>query len=213
MWRMSQFLQKIFDKVYYAPRYERGAELRGRVTGFQCVKCDGENKIPNGCSFSGDVHLGFRSTLGMNNWVHGHVRIGRYCQLGADVMINSTNHPIHYLTTYINRNLFGGELYRIKEVCKIEIGHDVWIGHGAIVLGGVRIGNGAIIAAGAVVTKDIAPYTIVGGIPAKSIGVRFSESVCREIEQLCWWDMSDEQLEEIKPIFFKDLRVESLNGL
>lgn len=202
---MFRLLQKMFDKIYYRPRFLNGAELRGRISGFQNVTCGGANKIPSGCTFSGNVEIGYRTTLGINNWVHGDVRIGKYCQMGADVMINSTNHPIQYLTTYINRNLFNGELYRLKEVKKIEIENDVWIGHGAIVLGNVKIGNGAIIAAGAVITKDVPSFAIVGGVPAKVIGHRFASNICREIEELAWWDMTDDKLRELKPLFFKNL--------
>lgn len=200
-----RFLQKIFDKIYYAPHYRQGAEIRGRISGFQHVTCRGENKIPNGCTFSGKVELGFRTTLGLSNWIHGNVTLGKYCQLGANVMINSTNHPVHYLTTYINHNLFKGDLYQLKEIHTIEIGHDVWIGHGAIVIGNVSIGNGAIIAAGAVVTKDVEAYSIVGGVPAKEIGRRFPPDVTLDVEQLAWWDMSDDLLSEIKLLFFKNL--------
>ena len=68
------------------------------------------------------------------------------------------------------------------------IGHDVWIGHGVIVLPGVTVGNGAVRAAGAVVTKDVAPYTIVGGVPAKPIRARFSQAVVERLQRIAWWD-------------------------
>ena len=209
--KVNRIFQKAFDRIYYSARYRDTNELRGRITGLQNVEFGGENKIPGGCTFSGKIVIGFRSTLGINNWVHGNVMIGKYCQLGANVMINSTNHPIHYMTTYINYNLFDGELYRLKEVENIEIGNDVWIGHNVIVLGNVRVGNGAIIAAGSVVTKDVDPFSIVGGVPARLIRMRFAVDVCKDIEELEWWNMSDDDLKEIKPLFFKDLQ--QANGL
>jgi phosphonate metabolism protein (transferase hexapeptide repeat family) len=70
----------------------------------------------------------------------------------------------------------------------VTIGHDVWIGHGATILPGVTIGNGAVIGAGAVVSRDVAAYTIVGGVPAKLIRRRFSESVGERMDRLGWWD-------------------------
>ena len=79
-----------------------------------------------------------------------------------------------------------------------------WIGHGVIIVGNINIGNGAILAAGSVVTKDVAPYTIVAGVPAKPIGKRFSDSIIQEIETLQWWDLSESELENIKPLFFKN---------
>jgi virginiamycin A acetyltransferase len=198
-------LRRLFDKVYYAPRYVQGCEVRGRVSGLRHAAFEGENKVPDGCTFSGQVKVGFRTTLGMRNWVHGNVHIGKYCQIGADVMINATNHPVHYLSTYINSSLFKGELYQLKQEKEIRIGHDVWIGHGAIILGGVSVGNGAVIAGGAVVTKDVPAFSIAAGLPAKVVGRRFSETVGDEVEELAWWDKTDEELEHLKSLFFKNL--------
>ena len=203
--KLYSVLRRLFDKVYYAPREVRGCEVRGRVSGLRHVLFEGENKVPDGCTFSGKVKIGFRTTLGMRNWVHGDVHIGKYCQIGADVMINATNHPLRYLSTYINSSLFNGELYQLKQEKEIRIGHDVWIGHAAIILGGVSVGNGAVIAAGAVVTKDVPAFCIAAGLPAKVVGRRFSESVGNEVESLDWWDKSDEELEQLKPLFFRSL--------
>jgi serine acetyltransferase len=72
------------------------------------------------------------------------------------------------------------------------------------IVGNVIVGNGAIIGAGSVVTKDVAPYSIVAGVPAKEIRKRFSESIIKEIEMLAWWDKSEQELEKIKPLFLKD---------
>ena len=76
----------------------------------------------------------------------------------------------------------------------MTIGHDVWIGRAAIVLPGRSIGNGAIVGAGAVVTKDVAPYTIVAGNPAKPIRRRFSEATAERLDRLAWWDWSHAEL-------------------
>jgi len=202
--KLFSFLQRIFDKVYFAPRYYKGCEIRGRVSGLQNVMFEGENKVPDGCTFSGKVKVGFRSTLGYRNWIHGDIQIGKYCQLGADVVIDATNHPVCYLSTYINSSLFNGELNVLKQEKSIYIGNDVWMGNGAKVLSGVSVGNGAVIAAGATVTKDVPSYSIVAGVPAKVVGQRFSESVSKEIEALAWWNKSDQELEQLKPLFFKN---------
>lgn len=74
------------------------------------------------------------------------------------------------------------------EFKEIYIGNDVWIGQRAMVMGGVRIGNGAVVGAGAVVTKDVPPYTIVGGVPAKIIRYRFSDKVVKKLQSSKWWD-------------------------
>ena len=179
--------------------------VSGYPRGLQNVTFEGKNGVPDHCNFSGKIKIGYATTLGYNNFIHGDVEIGKYCQLGADVAIHSTNHPVHYLTTYINKNLFEGELSKFKEIKKITIGHDVWIGHNAIIVGNVSIGNGAIIASGAIVTKDVAPYSIVAGVPAKEIKKRFSESIINEIEALQWWNMDEKELYKVKPLFLKNL--------
>ena len=85
----------------------------------------------------------------------------------------------------------------------IVIGNDVWIGYKAVVMAGVHIGNGSIIAARAVVTKDVPPYTIVGGVPARPIRKRFDEEVIRKLETLKWWDWSVEKIQRCLPYIGK----------
>ena len=172
--------------------------------GLQNVTFEGKNKVADRCNFSGEIAVGYATTLGYNNFLHGKVTLGKYCQLGADVALHATNHPSNYMTTYINKNLFNGDLKALKTKKEITIGHDVWIGHNALVLGDVSVGNGAIIAGGAVVTKNVAPYSVVAGVPAKEIKKRFSDEIIKEIEALQWWHLSEAELEKIKPLFQKN---------
>ena len=181
-------------------------KLSGFSRGLQNVTFEGKNAVPDRCNFSGKISIGYATTLGYNNVLGGDITVGKYCQLGSDVAMHATNHPIHNLTTYINANLFEGELGKFKRENKIKIGHDVWIGHNVIIVGNVTVGNGAILAAGSVVTKDVPAYSIVAGVPAKAINKRFSDSIIQEIEELQWWNLPDSQLEEIKPLFFKDFQ-------
>ena len=193
--------------MYYilnTPKINNNVVLTGYSRGVQNVRFEGKNAVPDRCNFSGNISLGYATTLGYNNFLHGNISIGKYCQLGADIAIHTTNHPTNYMTTYINKNLFKGELKKLKETNTVIIGNDVWVGHNALIIGNVKIGNGAVIAAGAIVTKDVSPYTIVAGVPAKPIRKRFSDSIITEIEALKWWDMSEVELEKIKPMFFKD---------
>lgn len=95
------------------------------------------------------------------------------------------------------------------EVGDIVIDNDVWIGYEAVIMAGVHIGNGAIIAARAVVTKDVLPYTIVGGVPARPIRKRFDEEVIRKLETLKWWDWSAEKIRRCLPYIGKG----DVNGL
>jgi acetyltransferase-like isoleucine patch superfamily enzyme len=179
-------------------------KLSGFSRGLQNVDFTGQNAVPDGCNFSGKIKIGYATTLGVNNFIHGNISIGKYCQFGADVAIHTTNHPIHYLSSYINKNLFSGELKKLKENKETFIGNDVWIGHNALIIGGVTIGNGAIIAAGTVVTKNVEPYSIVAGVPSKVLKKRFTNEVIQEIEKLEWWHKTPEELDKIKPFFFKN---------
>ena len=201
---MRLFVKKIL--YYFLNSIERTEKVifSGFSRGVQNVTFEGKNAVPDGCNFSGKIKIGYATTLGYRNLLGGTISIGKYCQLGVDVALHATNHPISYMTTYINQNLFQGDLKQLKEENSIIIGHDVWIGHGVIIVGNVKVGNGAIIAAGSVVTKDIPPYTIAAGVPAREIRKRFSETIIEEIETIKWWDKSEQELEKIKPLFFKD---------
>ena len=201
---MRKFIKKILLYFLNTVDNQQEVTLSGFSRGLQNVIFDGKNAVPDRCNFSGNVKIGYATTLGYNNLLSGTIAIGKYCQLGADVALHATNHPIAYMTTYINHNLFQGELKQLKEENTITIGHDVWIGHGVIVVGNVTIGNGAIVAAGSVVTKDVEAYAIVAGVPAKTIRKRYAETIINEIETLNWWDKSEDELEKLKPLFFKD---------
>ncbi|MBN8641824.1 MAG: CatB-related O-acetyltransferase [Flavobacteriales bacterium] len=199
------YIKKILLYFLNAPDVRENVKLSGFSRGLQNVTFEGKNAVPDRCNFSGKIHIGYATTLGYNNLLGGNITIGKYCQLGVDVAIHATNHPIHHLTTYINSNLFDGELKQFKEENTITIGHDVWVGHNVIIVGNVTIGNGAILAAGSVVTKDVEPYAIVAGVPAKPLKKRFSEKVISEIEELQWWNLPEAELAKIKPLFFKNL--------
>lgn len=205
---MFSFIQQKIKKILYFflnnPEEINGSIFSGYSRGIQNVVFEGKNSVPDRCNFSGNITIGKYTTLGYNNFFHGTISVGKYCQIGADVAIHTTNHPISHLSTYINKNLFDGALAQLKQSKKTTIGNDVWIGHGAIILGEVEIGNGAIIAAGSVVTKKVEPYSIVAGNPAREIRKRFSDKIILEIEGLQWWNKSPEELEQMKPLFFKD---------
>jgi acetyltransferase-like isoleucine patch superfamily enzyme len=200
------FIKKVLYYFLNTTESNEKVVFSGFSNGIKNVTFEGKNAVSDRCNFSGKIKIGFATTLGQNNFFAGDIDIGKYCQIGADVAIHTTNHPVSYMSTYINKNLFNGELVTLKENNKTIIGNDVWIGHNVIILGNVKIGNGAILAAGSIVTKDIAPYSIVVGVPAKQIKKRFSDEVIKEIEALKWWDLTQTELEKIKSFFFKDFQ-------
>lgn len=129
--------------------------------------------------------------------------IGKYCSIacGAKFLFNSANHTMTSLSTYPFPLFFEEWGLEKKNVTNawdnkgdIVIGSDVWIGYEAVILAGVTIGDGAIIGTRAVVTKDVPPYTIVGGIPAKPIRKRFDDEMISHLLALKWWDWAEERI-------------------
>ena len=131
-------------------------------------------------------------------------RIGKFCAIASDVMIGTGMHPTNYLTmktfTYKPMGYWTiPEENRVKFINHkpVVIGNDVWIGTRAIIMDGIKIGNGAVVGAGAVVTRDVPPFAIVGGVPAKIIRYRFDEKTIQRIENLRWWDFPPEILKKL----------------
>lgn len=122
--------------------------------------------------------------------------IGKFCSIASHTRINPGNHPLtrvalHHFSYRASKFGFGDDepaFFQWRADKPVTIGHDVWLGHGAVVLAGVTIGNGAAIGAGAIVTRDVEPYAIVVGNPGRVLRKRFSESVIAGLEALCWWD-------------------------
>lgn len=134
---------------------------------------------------------------------HDRLTIGKFCSIacGAKFLFNSSNHTMRSLSTYPFPLFFEEWDLDKKNVADswdnkgdIVIGNDVWIGYEAVILAGVTVGDGAIIGTRAVVTKNVPPYTIVGGIPAKPIRKRFSEDVIARLLELKWWDWPKERI-------------------
>jgi virginiamycin A acetyltransferase len=133
------------------------------------------------------------------------IHIGKYCAIGEDVDILSTNHTTNTINmqNVLQIEITGTVTPAVKK--GIEIGNNVWIGDRAIILPGIKIGDGAVIGAGSVVTKDVSPFCIHAGNPAKFIRKRFEEDVIELLLQMKWWDWSLEQMKANKDLFEIDL--------
>lgn len=122
------------------------------------------------------------------------LEIGRFVQIahGVRIITSSANHPMDGFSTYpfaiFKPETMGVYAGKMRDPRPTIIGHDVWLGHGAVVMPGVTIGHGVIVAAGAVVTRDVPPYSIVGGNPAALIRPRFQPDVVERLIALAWWD-------------------------
>ena len=149
------------------------------------------------------------------------LRIGKFCSIacGAKFLFNSANHTLRSLSTYpfpIFYEEWGLEGKDIRQAWEnkgdIVIGNDVWIGYQAVILAGVTVGDGAIIGSRAVVTRDVPPYTIVGGVPAKPIRKRFDEDTIARFRALRWWDWDQETIRRAIPAIQAG-RLSELEGL
>jgi phosphonate metabolism protein (transferase hexapeptide repeat family) len=171
-----------------------------------------------GCKLGRHVVIGERCVLrevsvGDYSYFERHAEaiyasVGKFCSIAANTRINALGHPLERVTqhkiTYRPNEYFRylgvDEDFRLRRQGKhVTICHDVWVGHGAVIMPGLTIGNGAVIGANSVVTRDVAPYTIVAGAPAQELRRRFSKGISERIERLAWWDWSEDRLFDATP--------------
>lgn len=143
------------------------------------------------------------------------IQIGSYCSIARDVIFQEILHDYEKITTYFIQERIFGEKARTDGFSKgsIIVGNDVWIGAQSIILSGVTIGDGAVIAANSVVTKDVPPYAIIGGSPAKIIKYRFDQEVINELLELQWWNWSIDKIKRNKDIFTDKLNKDILQTI
>ena len=147
-----------------------------------------------------DSYIGEGSYTGTNTVIKNSV-IGKYCSISWNVSIGGGNHDYRRTSMYTDywyNRTFGIEKFNTcqSNAKKTYIGNDVWIGAGVNILNEITIGDGAVIGAGAVVTEDVKPYSIVMGIPAKCHKMRFSDEIISLLEMIKWWDWSEEKIKK-----------------
>lgn len=169
------------------------------------VRVDPEAILAAGVAIAHDVEVRGNVSIGRWSYVEPYTfingaKIGAFCAIGRNVAIGGFQHPYAYPT--ISPKLYRSILEERYDdpPHRVSIGNDVWIGEKAIVLGGV-IGDGAVIAAGAVVTKDVEPYSIVAGVPAQEIRRRFDDEAVKALLSIRWWEWSDEEIRESRELF------------
>ncbi|MHB2264336.1 DapH/DapD/GlmU-related protein [Aliihoeflea sp. PC F10.4] len=137
-----------------------------------------------------------------------YASIGKFCSIAANVRINALDHPMERVTThkityrpneYFRFHGVDGDFRDRRRDARVNIGNDVWVGHGAVVMPGVTIGDGAVIGANAVVTRDVEPYEVVVGTPARHLRYRFAPEIIFALREIAWWGWSLEQLASAIP--------------
>ena len=188
-------------KTYYLARILR----KLHIPSFNHCEIDRTAKVASGAALT-KVKMGRYSYVGSYTHITD-TGIGSFCSIGGNCGIGGGMHPLDHASTspvfLQGRNILGKNFANIQYQPseKVIIGNDVWIGECAYIMPGITIGDGAVIGAHAVVTRDVEPYTVVAGVPAREIRKRFDEETIKELMALKWWDWSDEMLTKYGALF------------
>lgn len=158
-----------------------------------------------------DIQVGIESYHNGNFEIRGKgqkVSIGSYCAIGKDVKLILSNHSVDYPSmqySFYKNNFKKAPFKKEIGIVSINIGSDVWIGDNVIILPNVSVGHGAVIGAGSIISKNVEPYNIVAGIPARKIKSRFDSKTIERLLELKWWEWDKNKILENESFFFKKM--------
>lgn len=206
---IKKFFQKVSLLLWYQSLKKSHIKIWSSAYVDKKTELKGYNVVHNKC-------IVIESEIGEGTYIHDgaslkRTKVGKWCSISPEVKVIIGNHPTEkFVTThplFYSAKEYAGLKWRNETVYPeysytdetkrwyCEIGNDVWIGTRALLMSGVKIGNGAIVAAGSVVTKDVPPYSIVGGVPARVIKYRFRQDQIEKLEDVKWWNSNLEELE------------------
>jgi acetyltransferase-like isoleucine patch superfamily enzyme len=209
---MKAWLKRNCYRIYY---YKKKVKIGANSLLNIKNMFEGHNVIGNNCEITTSL-FGF-GTYVADNSVIKYAKIGKFCSIGSFVQTGLGTHPAKVFVsthpaffsiekqagfTFVENNIFNEQIFLDREErYVVEIGNDVWIGNNVLIMDGLTIGDGAIIAAGSVVTKDVLPYTIMGGVPAKFIKLRFTEPQIKKLLDTEWWNWNVEKIKAKSSLF------------
>jgi acetyltransferase-like isoleucine patch superfamily enzyme len=213
MIRIAKVIAKIIYSWWLAARTK--SRIMPRVNVNFNTKLEGRNVIHSGSNIANST-IGYGTYIGPDSILPNSI-IGKYCSIAGSVRVVAGSHPTHTFVsthpaffsvseqsgfTYVDTQKFSEFKYVIPSDQKyISIGNDVWIAMNVMIMNGCRIGNGVIVAAGAIVTKDLDPYGIYAGVPARRIAQRFDDQDIKYLETFQWWERSPQWLREHSHLF------------
>jgi chloramphenicol O-acetyltransferase type B len=197
---IALWLRWLFTALSYQIRYAGKSIRIEYMAELNRVRFEGVNKVYKFARLR-DVNLGCFTYVSRGTQVY-NAEVGKFSCIGPETIIGPGEHPVRgyvsshpafYSTLAQAGKTFSDKDY-VEEIPRTIVGHNVWIGARAIIRAGVTIGDGAVIAAGSVVVKDVAPYTVVGGVPALVIRDRFDDDLKKLVQKSEWWNWPTEKL-------------------